>query len=212
MISFLLALKAEDLFLEEVFRDPIIFPVKYSIYDVVKRKCEVNLDDQTISCPQGINNTNSAYVSTILNNMPPGYFGILNFTGNSLKNNPNQIIQIEVKANNMSPSYFFKPDGIEHTTTVIPIVNGTFVRAFFLSKDGESVFKIPELKFICTSIERKVYGKPKLEKIEKMFIALQLKLQRQTSYIFNLYLFRTVLVCQVQCIDIIIQLQIPKLT
>ncbi|EAY00339.1 hypothetical protein TVAG_307850 [Trichomonas vaginalis G3] len=167
MISFLLALKAEDLFLEEVFHDPIIFPVKYSIHDVVKRNCEVNLDEQTISCPTGTEARNAAYVSTTLTNMPPGYFGILNFTGNSLINNPNQTIQIEVKSNGLSPSYFFKPDGKEYTTTVIPIVNDTFVRVFFISKNGESIFKIPELRFICKNIERKVYGKPKLDKIEK---------------------------------------------
>ncbi|EAY19927.1 hypothetical protein TVAG_130350 [Trichomonas vaginalis G3] len=167
MISFLLFWRAEDFFYQKVFNDPIIFPVTYSINNVKQRKCSVNKDDETISCPQGTNISNSAFVTATINNLPSGYFNILNFTCNSLKANPKQEIQIIIRSNGTGRSYFFKPDGSEQSNPVIPIVNNSQIEAYFLSHEGESIFKLPQLKIINPNIERKEYGKPKLTKIEK---------------------------------------------
>lgn len=142
--------------------------MSFSIEDVKPVSCTINKDDQTITCPPGTDTKTSAVITKRVQNLPNSYFDRREYTCNTVTNNKNQKCYVQLFFANYTFSENNFPLPGQTTKNIIkPIENGSIVKIFFYSGDTESVFKLPNIRFISRNIKYNDYGKPQVEKIRE---------------------------------------------
>lgn len=161
-----LSIKNSDLFQGQDVYHPIYYDMSFTIDDVKPNSCSINKNDQTITCPPGTDKTNASVITKKVTNLPNGYFNRREYTCNTVTSNKNQKCYIQLFFANYSFSENdFALPGNTIKSIIKPIENNSFVKIFFYSGDTESVFKLPNVRFINRNINYKNYGEPKLEKV-----------------------------------------------
>lgn len=155
-------IKASDTFTELFTNEKVIYTLPISFDDIIPRRCKLDKNSQTISCPAGSNARNTAYISVATDNMPSAIFDFKEFTCNSITKNAKQYCYVDVYQNNEYINGQHPDAGQTINGTIEPIQNKTQISIYFFAGEDESVFKLPVIKFIGTVTKKKAYGQPKL--------------------------------------------------